>query len=246
MTRQEFLRQFIIVRKCARCGEILLPHLAGTAFCDSCRIEWNAALTYSCNVCLKSAIECDCMPKALSSAGALCLRRLFFYDKDKSYSAPMSTIFWLKYKKSNRMASFIGEYVAQSVSAELESFGYPENLDSFLVTHVPRSRRAKALYGFDQSKMLARNVAKRIGVECLSVFGSASKKQQKRLSTKARMANAKKSIAVRDKVDVRGKYVVLIDDVVTTGASMASCVSLLRKQGARGILCFALTSKNNK
>ncbi len=246
MTWKEFFRQFILVRKCARCGEILLPHLVETAFCDSCRIEWNAALTYSCNACFKSAVECDCMPKALSSAGALCLRRVFFYDKDKAYSAPMSTVFWLKYKKSKRIVRFVGEYVAKNVSDELESFGYPEEIESFIVTHVPRSRRSRALYGFDQSKMLALEVAKQIGVEYQSVFRSASKKQQKSLSTNARMSNAKRSIAVRDKVDVSGKYVVLIDDVVTTGASMASCVRLLQKQGARGILCFALTTKNNK
>ena len=244
MTYKEFLNTFIRVRKCAGCGEILPPRLADTAFCDDCKIEWNAALTYSCGECFKSAIECECMPKLLSRAGALCLRRVFFYDKEDSRSAPMSTVFWLKYKKSKRIVSFVGEYLGKSIEDEIKTLGYPDNKDSFAVTFVPRSRRSRLLYGFDQSRMLAENFSKQSGVEFLTAFRSLSKRQQKKLDARKRAQNAQKNIALAHGVNLRGKYVILIDDVVTTGASMTACVKLLQKAGARGILCFALTTKN--
>ncbi len=184
------------------------------------------------------------MPKSLSRAGALCLRRVFFYDKDESYSAPMSTLFWLKYKKSKRVVRFVGEYLAKNIKDELESFGYPEGSESFAVTFVPRSRRSRLVYGFDQSAMLAENVSKRLGIRCVSAFRSVSKSQQKKLGGKLRAANAQKSIGLKRGVDLCGKYVLIIDDVVTTGASMVACTRLLQKAGARGVLCFALTTKN--
>lgn len=244
MTRKEFIDTFIKVRKCAGCGEILPPRLADTAFCDDCRIEWNASLVGSCGSCFKSAIECDCMPKLLSRTGALCLRRLFFYDKENSRTAPMSTIFWLKHKKSKRIVHFVGEYLSKNIKDELKTLGYPENKDSFVVTFVPRSRRSRILYGFDQAELLAESFSKESGVRLVAAFRSLSKRQQKKLDARTRAENAKSSIALKNGVDLRDKYVVLIDDVVTTGASMTACVRLLKKSGARGILCFALTTKN--
>lgn len=244
MTRGEFINTFIKVRKCAACREILPPKLVDTAFCDDCRIGWNVALTGSCGECFKSAIECECMPKPLSKAGALCLRRVFFYDKEDSRTAPMSTVFWLKHKKSKRIVRFVGEYINKNVEDELKTLGYPENKDSFVVAFVPRSRRSRMLYGFDQAEMLAENLSKESGVRLVRAFRSLSKRQQKKLDSKTRAENAKNSIALKNGVDLRDKYVVLIDDVVTTGASMTACVKLLKKAGARGILCFALTTKN--
>ena len=244
MTRKEFLANFVKVRRCVRCGDILPPRLADTAFCDDCRIEWNASLTYSCGECFKSALECECMPKSLSRAGALCLRRVFLYDKEDSHSASMSTVFWLKYKKSKRIVRFVGEYLSNNVKDELKTLGYPENNDRFAVTFVPRSRRSRILYGFDQSKMLPKSVAEQSGIEFVSAFRSLSKHQQKKLDAKLRAQNAQNSIAIKKGVDVSGKYVVIVDDVVTTGASMTACARLLQKAGARGILCFALTTKN--
>lgn len=244
ITRKEFVDTFLKVRKCAGCGEILLPRLVDTAFCDDCRIKWNAALTRSCQTCFKSAVECECMPKSLSRAGALCLRRVFFYDKENNMCAPMSTIFWLKYRKSRRIVRFVGEYLNKNIEDEIKTLGYPENKESFAVTFVPRSCRSRMLYGYDQSGMLAENFAKETGIECVRALRSLSRRQQKRLDSKGRAENAKRSIALNKGANVSGKYVILIDDIVTTGASMAACVRILQKAGAKGILCFALTTKN--
>ena len=242
ITRKEFIDTFLKVRQCAGCGEILLPRLVDTAFCDDCRIKWNAAIVESCQTCFKSAIECECMPKSLSRAGALCLRRVFFYDKHNNFRAPMSTIFWLKYRKSRRIVQFIGEYLNKNIEDELMTLGYPENKESFVVTFVPRSRRSFMLYGYDQSGMLAKNFERESGVECVRALRSLSRREQKRFGSKKRAENAKKNITLNKGVDVSGKYVILIDDIVTTGASMAACIRALQKAGARGILCFALTT----
>lgn len=244
MTRKEFINTFIKVRKCVGCGEILLPRLVDTAFCDDCRIRWNASLTESCASCFKSALECDCMPKSLSKVGALCLRRVFFYDKVDSRSASMNTVFFLKHKKSKRVVRFVGEYMNKIIEDELRTLGYPENKDDFVVTFVPRGRRSRILYGFDQSGLLANNFSRESGVRCVRAFRSISKHQQKKLDARMRAENAKRSIALMPEVDLSNKYVILIDDVVTTGASMAACATLAKKAGARGILCFTLASKN--
>ena len=45
---------------------------------------------------------------------------------------------------------------------------------------------------------------------------------------------------------LKGRYVLLFDDIVTTGASMSVCVSVLRRAGVRGVVCLTLASDAKK
>ena len=42
--------------------------------------------------------------------------------------------------------------------------------------------------------------------------------------------------------NIENKYVILFDDIVTTGASMAACAKLLKKAGAKGVICVCMAS----
>ena len=247
MTLTEFRRRFITVHKCGGCGQILDYEHTETAFCDKCRLDWNAATTVGCPTCFKPARECACMPKLLSRAGALCLRKLFFYQSEDVYSPHMNMVHWLKKRHSKRMTQFVCDEMAAAVDEELRTLGVLPDCNKIIVTNVPRSWRAKAFWGFDQSADLARAIAASIGAEYVRLFTSAhSAKQQKKLDSKGRMLNAKRNIRFCDTGDCKERYVLLVDDMVTTGASMSVCVKKLMEAGARGVVCFSLASKNVK
>ena len=238
---KDVFKKLFVVRKCARCSNILEFERIDMPFCASCQLEWNAAIIEGCPTCFKPALECECMPQVLSKSGAMCLRRSFFYKSENARNAPMSIIYWLKYKKSRRIVGFVARELCGAVRAELDVLDIEG--DQVIFCGVPRSKASRIKYGFDQADMVSKELAQRLNMTHIRAFKSKMRgKKQKELSKRERLKNAKASISLRDNVDVSGKYVVLFDDMVTTGASMAACTSLLLKNGAKGVLCFALSS----
>lgn len=241
---KDFFRWFFTVHKCAGCGEILDAEHHYAPFCESCMLAWRASLTVGCEECFSPSVECRCMPRQLQKAGALCLRRLFFYESEGAHTPQMSLIYWLKRRKSRRMTAFAADNLLSLVRSELDDVGLSDVPQEFIVSHVPRGKRAVTEYGFDHSALVARALAERLGVEYRTLLCSGfGAKAQKTLTRKERLDNARKSIRVAKGADLAGKYVILFDDVVTSGASMAISVKVLMKAGARGVACFSLASK---
>ena len=239
-----FFRWFFRIHKCGGCGEILDAEHYYEPFCDGCRLAWKASLTASCGECFLPAVECRCMPKQLSSAGALCLRKLFFYESENTRSPQMSLIYLLKRKKVRRMIDFAAENLAHLVRDELDELGLSEGNEKFIVTSVPRGKRGIVEYGFDHAALMAKATALRLGLKFEPMFSSRfGAKVQKELGKKQRLENAKKNIYFASEFDISGKYIILIDDIVTSGASMTVCTKKLIKNGAAGVFCFSLASK---
>lgn len=242
MKAKEFYRRFIAVHKCVGCGEILPWQRSDQVFCEKCQQDWNADTLRSCVDCFLPARECECMPKALKSAGALTHRKLVFYSDSKENRSTGGIIYWLKHRKSNRVAHFVAAELLPSLQAELDTLD--ANDQKFIITHVPRGRKAKIFYGFDQSEMVCKHISRLTNLPHVSVFNSKiSKKQQKDLGSKERMTHANATILLRRKSDVNDKYVILFDDIVTSGASMSVCTRQLMKSGAKGVICLSLASR---
>lgn len=240
-------RRIFIVRKCVCCRTILSADDFDEAFCPSCKLNWQTAETESCPECYGAASECSCMPKQLSRAGALTLRKLFFYSAKKENEAQNRLIYYLKHNKSARVSDFVARELVRLVNEEVSTLGI--SCEDLLLVNVPRGRRAVHSYGFDQSEDVCRALAKRIGAEYFPVikrrYGGI---EQKKLNAAERRRNIEKLMLLRSDCSerVKGRYILLFDDVVTTGASMSVCVTLLRKAGAKGILCFSTASDIKK
>ena len=239
-----FFRWFFSVHKCGGCGKILDVERYYEPFCSECELAWRASLTASCGECFLPALECRCMPKQLASAGALCLRKLFFYESENVRSPQMSLIYLLKRRKVRRMTSFAAKNVAELVKSELGELGILDSPRQLVVTFVPRGKRGLTEYGFDHARLISEELARSLGLEFAPLFASRlGAKAQKELGKKQRLENAKKNIYLLDEMDVSGKYVILFDDIVTSGASMSVCAKSLIQNGAAGVFCFALASK---
>lgn len=106
------------------------------------------------------------------------------------------------------------------------------------IAWVPVTRRRLGQRGFDQCELLAREVGKNLGVEVVPALEKVrNTKQQARIrSPSARQANVTGAYAVREGLDLTGKRVVLVDDVVTSGATLAECAACLRMAGAEKVI----------
>lgn len=244
---REYLKVIFSVRKCVSCRSVLGYESFNEAFCPSCRLAFEVAKTENCPECYGAATECACMPKQLSSAGALTFRKLFFYSPKKEKEPQNKLLYYLKHNKSTRAASFVARELVRLVRDELSTLG--ASIPSLVVACVPRGRKAVMLEGFDQSVLVAKALADELGAEYAGVikrrFGG---REQKKLGAAERKKNLANSMYLEKRAEdkLRGKYVILFDDVVTTGASMSACLPLLRRSGAKGVICLAAASEPKK
>lgn len=114
--------------------------------------------------------------------------------------------------------------------------------DFDLVTWVPVSRRRRWERGYDQGQLLAYGVADGLALPLAATLRKTrhNKKQSLLTGAAARRANVLGAYIVRNDVSVRDKRVLLVDDVVTTGATLGECARMLRTAGAREVVCLTL------
>ena len=91
--------------------------------------------------------------------------------------------------------------------------------------------------GFNQSGLLAREVGRRSGIPIVSALNRRrATKVQAGLSLAGRKRNVQGAFAIRGGADaVRGRHLLLVDDVLTTGATANACARVLKRAGARRV-----------
>lgn len=125
------------------------------------------------------------------------------------------------------VASSLGALLAERIA-----------IAGFLVP-IPTTRRRRAARGFDQAALIAQAYAAVRGNPILHVLHSAGDRAQHGRTRSDRLA-AGERFYVADPALVRGKPVVLIDDVITTGATLAACAASLRAAGANPSAAIAV------
>ena len=244
MNVKDFYKYFFKVHRCAGCGEILDFQYTDSAFCPECMLKWRVAKTVSCPRCSQSAVECLCSPKGLERTGALCLVKLYFYSAEKSGQPQNKLLYRIKKNRNKRFSGFVADELQPRILAELENLTADRENDAVLV-NVPRGRSARRIYGFDQSEIICEAISKKTGIPYVKLIRRAREsREQKKLTRDKRFRNVSASFGYNEKLKdrVKNKYVLLFDDVVTTGASMAACVNLLKKAGAKGVICVCMAS----
>ncbi len=100
-----------------------------------------------------------------------------------------------------------------------------------LITFAPSSYRSIQNLGFDHGAFMAERLSKETGVPWRALF-RPSKTEQKKLDMESRKDNADQIKLRHDSVEhLKGKRVLIVDDVFTTGSTVGKCVRLLESQG---------------
>ena len=147
---------------------------------------------------------------------------------------------FLRYKFSGlrQYAGRYGKWMAVTIRDKLSG-------EFDLITYVPVSRKRRKERGYDQSELLCRAVARELAIE-------PARTLEKRMDTPpqstlheyaARMANVAGAFAPVDPERFVGRRVLLIDDIVTTGATLSECCRVLLTAGAKSVVCAALATR---
>ena len=115
----------------------------------------------------------------------------------------------------------------------------PEFFEADLLVPVPIHKSRLRERGFNQALLLARDLGRMAAVPHAEILARKLKtKSQTSLGRKDRLENIKDAFICIDKRAVKGKAIILIDDVCTTTATLEECARTLRKAGAREVLAL--------
>lgn len=223
-------RDLLFPPYCVVCGDLFPPFGAET-FCPACREAWDDART----VAAESAAE----------AAAVGHAYLVHYRSGETDGVPERFVFHVKHKGDARAFSYAAQALSMGVHVAILSADVSGEMPLFerppIFTYTPRRRAAVHQDGFDQAARLARALAREMGGEFVPLLRRDVRRkasEQKRLGTRERIKNAKASYALRRRAAarVRGRIVVLCDDLSTTGATLARCEKLLLRAGASAVV----------
>ncbi len=203
---------------CGQCLAAPTP-LAADYFCVTCRTPFQNRFPLDeqgrCRLCRSGTRDFD---------AAYCFG---------AYEGTLRELIHLfKYGGMKPLGRTLGSYLASAL---------PRDQQFDLVVPMPLHWRRQWQRGFNQSELLARTMARRCGARSENaVRRTRSTAAQAGLSNARRRKNVAGAFRVKKPSKVEGRRVLLIDDVMTTGASANACALALKRAGAKSVTLLAL------
>ncbi len=233
------LRRILWGESCVCCGE---RDAKDEILCPACAVRFQRKLIEICPDCGSPRVECRCAPPRLADAGCEFLVKLAAYDASQPDCPLNRMLHRLKHIRDRECAAFLTELLSASLEKLLAEQGAERG--ELIVTYIPRDPDKILLEGHDQARILALRLAERMGLECRPLLrrrrGSL---EQKELTAEEREKNVRRLFSVSPRVgatELKGKSVILVDDLVTTGATAAACVRLLLGAGCTRVFGAAV------
>ena len=165
-----------------------------------------------------------------------CRSGLASYDYAYSFGyyegALRRMIHHFKYTSIDVLAGPLGELMVQAL---------PLDLQVDMIVPVPLHWKRRLWRGFNQSELLARPLESRLRVPVVMALRKGRHTETQASSTPAeRRSNLTGAFVLAGPKIVEGKRVLLVDDVLTTGATVTTCSALLRRGGAKSVTVLTL------
>ena len=209
------LLDVVYPRRCAGCGT------RGTWLCERCEAALACFTTPLCRCCgipeVLDVCRCDDLPASIER-----VRSIGPYDG------------WLR--GAVVQVKYHGEWARVAQLALLLGRASEDVLPADALVPVPLHPSRQKQRGFNQTEKLAHALSSEIALPVdLALTRTRKTTPQVRLDAVGRQGNVEGAFALAPGADVRGKRLVLVDDVITTGATLGACAQLLMAAGAAGV-----------
>jgi competence protein ComFC len=225
------LGDLLLPPTCAVCGCLL--DSSGTVVCPECFCGFEPLSGPGCSRCGQPYPGAGPCPDCRDEEGHLEKIRSVY-----AYGGPLQeAVLRLKLDKKTLLAPFFADRIAR---ADLD--GVDLRNQDFLVP-VPLHKNRQAGRGFNQSQLIARRLSRLLDVPLASFHLHRTRptpSQFQMATRKQRRENVKNAFAVGSRHPFDGKKLCLVDDVVTTGATLQECARALASAGAGRIVAVTL------
>lgn len=215
--------------------------------CDICGIE-----TFDKNICpnclktvtFNDGVTCPVCGRK-TSRPEICLECKADTPRFKKAASPLvyeggAVVLVSKFKNG---CGYLKEYFADLIAAKLESFPKAD-----CIVYVPMTKKAENKRGYNQAGLLAKSISERVQIPVLKdgLLKTKETAAQKSLSKKERATNLAECFKVENRAEIKGKSVLLVDDVLTTGATADAACKKLLDAGAKCVYFVSAASVEYK
>jgi len=185
-----------------------------------------------CTICRKKLKRCVQSFYIGKDEEKYLARSVFYYS-----SIVKELIIRLKYKNDFICGEILAEYMVELVK--------DNDLQFDLISFVPMTKIALKNRGYNQSEFLAKYLSNSLNIPTVcNLIKTEDTKDQIGLNGEERWNNMGKCFEVQKNDYIKNKNILLVDDVVTTGATAFHCASILKEKGANDIYILTIAKSN--
>jgi ComF family protein len=221
---------------------------AGCRICDS--LLTSASRVPLCEGCLSSFQRvaggvCEICGRPLPGLGEkegepllcpACYNKTYAFERARSFAmyegAVVRAILLLKFEQIEPLGAWFAERLAELVNTEGDA------LAADVVVPVPLHRERQRERGYNQAALLSKPLAKRLRLphRAVLLMRTRARPDKQVLSLEERWESVRGAFATRPDSQVDNLRVLLVDDVLTTGATLDACARVLRDAGAKSVI----------
>ena len=227
--------------RCPVCGEFLCKESPGPenkdlCFCRTCSADFHEITSPICPICGSPFMSGTGKDHTCEE----CLRNRPFYEASAApylyEGALMTAVHQFKYGEKTFLSDYLGPILSQFAETWIKESG------NILTMPVPLHPKRLRERGYNQSLLLARHVAAELDTELdfLSLRRVKYTLSQTGLGKEERRKNVRRAFRLVNPDAVKGKTVLLIDDVATTGNTLNECSRMLVRSDCKKVLCLTL------
>lgn len=199
---------------CIQCG------IEGSTLCGWCRLDIEQ-LPSRCFKCHAQTTDFNTCKLCRRATG---LNRVVVCHEYKDTSKSLVTA--LKFESKREAVKPIAETMNEQIP-------YLPNVQ--LITCVPTASQRVRQRGFDHMILIAKELGRLRGLPYSTLLRRKNNSRQVGSTRNERLKNAQSAYTTKPNAEISGKEILLIDDVVTTGATLSACVKELKRGGARRV-----------
>lgn len=212
--------------RCIYCGKVIPPCLPG---CEECLLRLPRILPPVCRLCGLEKKACTCEGRRMHYERCIAP---FYYDGKAKYA-----ILQLKTDENGEVARVLAAEMAAVVRREYGKYAFD------YVVPVPMTAKEKKKRKHNPCDRLAKALSAELGIPVgLFLNKIYETRPQKELSSLERSGNVLGAFDVAEGALVAGKTLLLVDDTVTTGATLDECAKMLKIFGADEVYAVAGTA----
>ena len=164
---------------------------------------------------------------------------------DYRHAGVRKAVHLLKYKRKKQIAQVLGDLLYERIIEEVHDLEKMHNFTNPVYISIPLHWKKYKKRGFNQVDLLLRqierNSTEKIKIKKRTLIKLRDTSNQARIKNrKERLENVVGSFVVRRPEKVKGRNIILLDDVATTGATLSEARKVLKEAGAKKVVAFTV------